>query len=1005
MSGEGSGPEGEEKPELPDETIVQSGESQAGSRDLSIPAGIEQNPGAPVLAGYILTRPLGQGAFAEVWWAWQVRTRKPVALKVFRNRTAVNWLYLQREVERLIRLDKHPNIVSLLDADLTGDIPYYAMDLMEGGSLDKFLGSGARPSADDVARWTEEISDALAYVHAKGLIHCDLKPANVMLDEQGRVRVADFGQSRILTDSAGALGSLFYMAPEQAVVSGEQTSLHPDVRWDIYALGMTLYGVLTGRVPHEEQRERFDAAPSLKARLQTYREVVSSHPLDWGWAAAAADEDLAAIAAKCGAPEPGQRYETIAAVRADLQARSERRPVTPLAGRRGYRARRFFERNIALVALGAAAAVLLAFAVAQIAAAQKDVVRRLAFSYAMRGRQFSEKGDDASAAVYYAESNRLHPTNLARLAALAHLGELPMPKALMPHKWGIRVAAIGPDGRRVLAASWDRGTFLWDAGGPEPLRISLSSQTPADLAAFSPDGKWALTGGRDGVVRLWDPATGALRRALPGHPGGAALVQFSTDSSRLLVVSKERAVFLWDPARGALLGSWVSPESELTVARLSPDGARVAAGTAAGFLWVLAAPALSTQSAVALPGADAELAWSPDGGSLARISDSGKLWLVELGPWAPAVAASTVTAAPVPARAARADIMSRLPKKPVILEFDNTNIKDILALFSAQTGINIISDAGVSGNLSVHLQDVPLDEAFRTILAMTNLTTLQVGDNVLRVLTPQSLSKERLEAAGFAKVSAFNYLKAGEFMGAVTAVRGAERVTQAAFSPDGLSLAAAAADGAVRTLDPATGEPAGAAWRGASAATLLAFTPDGRMVVTAGEDGAVEFRDAATGLRIGASLKHAGAVRLARLSADGKTLLTAGADGAIRLWDLPPPQAPAGGEGRADAPEDGEPPALPAAPGAAGVCKDAGAAEFNIHALNLRAMGRDPDADYALLTDPCGGVYIFRKDRLYDNKNDTVAGISGAMKINQKTLTLQDQDKNVQVYRLGEVDE
>jgi hypothetical protein len=94
-----------------------------------------------------------------------------------------------------------------------------------------------------------------------------------------------------------------------------------------------------------------------------------------------------------------------------------------------------------------------------------------------------------------------------------------------------------------------------------------------------------------------------------------------------------------------------------------------------------------------------------------------------------------------------------------------------------------------------------------------------------------------------------------------------------------------------------------------------------------------------------------------------------------------------------------------AASSAAGVCKDAEVAEFNIHLLNVRAMMRDPEADYALLVDPCGVTYIFRKGRLYDTKDKRVPGISGTMNIEQKTLSLQNEEKDVQVYRLGEVEE
>ena len=169
-----------------DGTLRQTDEAVGKTRDLSIPTGVEQQANAPRIAGYVLTALLGQGAYAQVWRAWQVRTRKWVAVKCFLARGGVNWMLLQREMERLIRLDKHPHIVSLLDADLTSDPAWYALDLLEAGSLEQYVDPGKLTGVEQAAKWMEEIAEALSYVHTKGIIHCDLKPANVLLDGEGR---------------------------------------------------------------------------------------------------------------------------------------------------------------------------------------------------------------------------------------------------------------------------------------------------------------------------------------------------------------------------------------------------------------------------------------------------------------------------------------------------------------------------------------------------------------------------------------------------------------------------------------------------------------------------------------------------------------------------------------------------------------------------------------------------------------------------------------------------
>ncbi|MBI5630352.1 MAG: type IV pilus secretin PilQ [Elusimicrobia bacterium] len=134
-------------------------------------------------------------------------------------------------------------------------------------------------------------------------------------------------------------------------------------------------------------------------------------------------------------------------------------------------------------------------------------------------------------------------------------------------------------------------------------------------------------------------------------------------------------------------------------------------------------------------------------------------------------------------RAPRADIMSRLPKDPVSLDFDGTDIKDIIKLLSAKAKINIIYGPDVNGTLTLHLADVPFNEAFRTILSMTNLSTTQVGDNILRILTPGALAKAQSAAATVTKVLPLNYTKASEILSMVNQVRLAQgRSTGVALS-------------------------------------------------------------------------------------------------------------------------------------------------------------------------------------------------------------------------------
>mgnify|MGYP001584468153 CR=1 FL=1 len=144
------------------------------------------------------------------------------------------------------------------------------------------------------------------------------------------------------------MGTLFYMAPEQAMLSEPGQLVQPDVRWDVYALGATLHALLTGNVPFAspEHVRTLEEAPTLTERLKRYREMIqNAQPLDWKRTTGEVSYELRAIVDRCMAKAPGDRYPTIAAVESDLRNLRERRPVAPLAKQKGYRLRKFVQRN------------------------------------------------------------------------------------------------------------------------------------------------------------------------------------------------------------------------------------------------------------------------------------------------------------------------------------------------------------------------------------------------------------------------------------------------------------------------------------------------------------------------------------------------------------------------------------------------------------------------------------------------------------------------------------
>ncbi|MBC8506483.1 MAG: serine/threonine protein kinase [Anaerolineales bacterium] len=222
---------------------------------------------------YEIERKLGVGGMAEVFLAQDPYMKRRVALKILPYDLTTKELYqelFQREAEVIAALE-HPCIVPIYDFGQYGNQPYFVMRYMRGGSLeDKILEQKMDPRP--LAKIVERVADGLDAAHKLGVIHRDVKPSNILFDDDGKALLADFGMAKSLHHSSGQtigkiLGTPEYMSPEQ--VSNEEL----DGRSDVYALGVVLYCALTGAAPYRNESPLAIAVAHVKGAIPNILEA------------------------------------------------------------------------------------------------------------------------------------------------------------------------------------------------------------------------------------------------------------------------------------------------------------------------------------------------------------------------------------------------------------------------------------------------------------------------------------------------------------------------------------------------------------------------------------------------------------------------------------------------------------------------------------------------------------------------------------------------------------
>lgn len=614
------------------------------------------------LGDYELLEKIGQGGMGIVYRAHQRSLDREVAVKLLIAGPRAPKKFIERfqiEAQSAARLE-HPNIVTVHEVGNQRDIYYFSMRLVRGETLSDVLRRRGGLPPREAAQILRDVAEAVDYAHRLGVLHLDLKPGNVLIDEAGQPLVADFGLARRLSDDMDAgpgeiAGTPSYMAPEQA---GSKT-YSIGVATDVYGLGCILYEMLCAHPPFIARTEHETLERVLQQEVESPRAHAPNLPLD-----------LEAVCIKCLRKNPADRYESAADLADDLQAFLQDRAVSvrrpPLAERMQRWVRR--EPRLAAAVAAVAAALVLGLgttsqqwlraennaSAAQLLTWESRREAALQLEQDGRGEEARDRlranlrEQQAAGALDQATLERL------RLGVLVNRGTRLVGSTVLPDARPM-AARLSPDSRTLVVAASDLTLRRYDAETLEEAgRVSLEP-------AIAPKGRNGLWRTSDGQARLpqllrfvddtrllvtleWIgnrvSPTGAdtwlvdlEHNAVIEPPEGFTVAAFSSNARWALLAGTGGEVELWRAVPDWGRVAAIADADPQALTWLLADDGRSAFSLAAGMrgLQRYDLTGGSPPQRIAVPGDEGISAWmpGPDGSSIALGSFDGNVFVLD----------------------------------------------------------------------------------------------------------------------------------------------------------------------------------------------------------------------------------------------------------------------------------------------------------------------------------------------------------------------------------------
>lgn len=462
----------------------------------------DSNPNPPLprpFGGYELLAEIGSGGMGVIYRARQYGLDRLCAVKMLKvGENSSNWSaqHLLDEARSAASLD-HPNIVGIYEVGHIEGQPYFSMELVEGQDLNQFV-RGRLISPKKVAAYVLKIAEAIQFAHERGVLHCDLKPANVLIDHRDEPRITDFGLSRkVGRESAPSQGELSggspnFMAPEQA--SARFGSVN--VATDVFGIGATLYYLLTDRPPFRGE--------TFAATLQA---VLESDPIPPRTLRPGIPVDLETICLKCLEKRRSKRYRTPHEVAEELKRFLNDLPIQARHISSVERAWRLARRRPLLSSLVAATALLILVV---------SIGSPLSVMYINRALVLAESERTKAQTSERATRRNLYAADMALAMQALSAGNHGRVQELLNRHRPV------PGQEDLRGWEW---RFLWSQSAPDDLGVIARQDSYIEKIQLLPGGRELLATDGNYHIKTWDLASGKLVRDIRPHSGSGVVFQ------------------------------------------------------------------------------------------------------------------------------------------------------------------------------------------------------------------------------------------------------------------------------------------------------------------------------------------------------------------------------------------------------------------------------------------------------------------------------------------------